>query len=106
MEYGAGVFLALLLSVSFPGRSWLSARYHQRQQALVKSRRTAISALVLQEPGDLDYAAVALLATVSAVLQFLVGDDGLMLERVPDLELLHYMQVCGGLPSMQARCAV
>jgi hypothetical protein len=45
-----------------------------------------------QEPGDLNYGAVALLAVTVSVLESLVGEGGLWLEKVPDLDLLHYMQ--------------
>jgi hypothetical protein len=50
---------------------------------------------VPQEEGDLDYAAVALLAVVCSLLECLVGKDGLMLPFIPDLGLCEALQVGG-----------
>jgi len=51
----------------------------------------------LQEPGDLHYGAVVLLGFTVSLLESLVGDGGLWLEKVPDLDLLAHLQVrmCG-----------
>ncbi|PSC67620.1 branched-chain amino acid transporter [Micractinium conductrix] len=43
-------------------------------------------------PGDLDYAAVALLAVVCSLLECLVGKDGLLNDRIPDFALLQALQ--------------
>ena len=48
-----------------------------------------------QAPGDLDYAAVALLAVVCSLLECLVGKDGLLNDRIPDFALLQALQVGG-----------
>lgn len=47
----------------------------------------------MQEPGDLNLGAVAMLACVSSLLETLVGEGGLWLESIPDLDLLHHMRV-------------
>lgn len=47
----------------------------------------------LQEEGDLDYAAVALLAVVCSLLECLVGKDGVMLPFIPDFALRDALQV-------------
>lgn len=48
---------------------------------------------LMQEPGDLNLGAVAMLACVSSLLETLVGEGGLWLESIPDLDLLHHMRV-------------
>ena len=47
----------------------------------------------LQEPGDLDYAAVALLALICSLLECLVGKEGLLNDSIPDFPLLAALQV-------------
>jgi hypothetical protein len=47
----------------------------------------------LQEPGDLDYAAVALLALICSLLECLVGKEGLLNDSIPDFALLAALQV-------------
>lgn len=47
----------------------------------------------LQEEGDLDYAAVALLAVVCSLLECLVGKDGLMNDFIPSFALRDGLQV-------------
>ncbi|GAB4816374.1 hypothetical protein N2152v2_003420 [Parachlorella kessleri] len=54
--------------------------------------------LFRMEPGDLDYSAMLLLAVVCAMLEGLVGDGGLLVEKVPDLQLLGYLQASGSGP--------
>lgn len=44
------------------------------------------------EEGDLDYAAVALLAVVCSLLECLVGKDGVMLPFIPDFALRDALQ--------------
>lgn len=48
--------------------------------------------LFRMEPGDLNLGAVAMLACVSSLLETLVGEGGLWLESIPDLDLLHHMR--------------
>ena len=50
----------------------------------------------LQEPGDLDYAAVALLALICSLLECLVGKDGLLNDAIPDFALLAALQARRG----------
>jgi hypothetical protein len=50
----------------------------------------------LQEPGDLDYAAVALLALICSLLECLVGKEGLLNDFIPDFALLAALQVRRG----------
>lgn len=44
------------------------------------------------QQGDLNYGAMALLALSSAVLTCIVGDGGLFVERVPDLDTLQFLR--------------
>ena len=46
-----------------------------------------------QEEGDLDYAAVALLAVACSLLECLVGKDGLMNDYIPSFALRDGLQV-------------
>ena len=54
---------------------------------------TACLLACLQEPGDLDYAAVALLALICSLLECLVGKEGLLNDSIPDFALLAALQV-------------
>ncbi|KAI7837406.1 hypothetical protein COHA_008773 [Chlorella ohadii] len=44
------------------------------------------------QEGDLDYAAVALLAVICSLLETLVGKDGMLNDFIPDFALLHALQ--------------
>ncbi|KAL4440614.1 hypothetical protein ABPG75_003615 [Micractinium tetrahymenae] len=46
----------------------------------------------MTESGDLNYGAMALLAFTSALLTTLLGDGGLMVEQVPDLNVLQALR--------------
>jgi hypothetical protein len=50
----------------------------------------------VQEDGDLDYAAAALLAVMCGLLECLVGKDGLVNDFIPDFGLLEGLQVWDG----------
>ena len=55
-------------------------------------RRLALAGEPL-EAGDLDYAAVALLALICSLLECLVGKEGLLNDSIPDFALLAALQV-------------
>ena len=51
----------------------------------------------MKEEGDVNYASMACLATMSAVLELLFGNSGLLFHYVPDagvLHSLHYLIFC------------
>lgn len=43
----------------------------------------------MKEEGDVNYAAMMYLASMSVVLELLFGDAGLLATAIPDAELLH-----------------